>query len=68
MKKRRVNHRKAAAPAKDAWAAAAAYGVDMNLLEINLRRTPTERIDAHQAALDLMRALQAAGKRRDGKP
>ena len=70
MKKKRLHrHKKTASPAKaDAWAAAAAYGCDMNLLEISLRRTPTERIRAHQDALSLFEALQAAGKRLYGKP
>lgn len=53
---------------KNAWDIAAAYGCDMNLLEISLRRTPTERINAHQGALSLVEALQAAGKRLYGKP
>jgi len=30
-----------------------------------LRKTPAERIDAHQGALDLVEALQAAGRRRN---
>jgi len=51
----------------DAWARAEAYGVDMNLLEINLRRTPLERIRANQDALDLIEALQRAYKRRNVK-
>jgi hypothetical protein len=50
---------------KDAWAAAEAYGCDMNLLEISLRRTPAERIEAHQSALDLFEAIREAGKRRN---
>jgi hypothetical protein len=47
---------------KDAWAAAAAYGCDMNLLEASLRRTPQERINFHESALALVEALQAAGR------
>jgi len=50
---------------KGAWAAAEAYGCDMNLLEISLRRTPAQRIDAHQSALDLFEAVREAGKRRN---
>jgi hypothetical protein len=57
---------KRAAP-KDAWAAAAAYGVDMNLLEISLRMTLDERMDANQDALDLAEALEAAGQQRNVK-
>jgi|HubBroStandDraft_5_1064220.scaffolds.fasta_scaffold526513_2 hypothetical protein len=63
MKKGRANNRSKSAPAKDAWAAAAAYGCDMNLLEASLRRTPAERIRVHRSALALVEALQAAGKR-----
>ena len=46
----------------DGWAAAEAHGIDMNLLEISLRMTPDERIDANQDAVDLIEALQAAGR------
>jgi hypothetical protein len=69
VKKNRVNHRAktTSAARQDAWTAAAAYGCDMNLLEASLRRTPSERIDAHQGALDLVEALQTAGRRRNGK-
>jgi hypothetical protein len=67
MKKARVKRVSKAKPKarKDAWAAAEAYGCDMNLLEISLRRTPAERIDAHQSALDLFEAIREAGKRRN---
>lgn len=70
MKKKPIHrHKKSASPAKpDAWAIAEAYGCDMNLLEISLRRTPIERIRAHQGALSLVEALQAAGRRLYGKP
>ena len=59
--------KKKPAHVKDAWAAAEAYGVDMNLLEISLRRTPLERIRANQDAVDLIEALQRANKRRNVK-
>jgi hypothetical protein len=39
----------------------------MNLLEISLRMTPEQRIDANQDALDFAEALEAAGKRRHVK-
>ena len=70
MKKRRhQRHLKAKrAATKDAWAAAAAYGCDMNLLEASLARSPQERIDVHENALALVEALQAAGRRLYGKP
>lgn len=67
MKKNATHQLKRAPVAEDAWAAAAAYGCDMNLLERSLQRTPAERIDAHQGALDLVEAFQEAGKRRNGK-
>jgi hypothetical protein len=53
MKKGRANYRPKAARAsvEDAWAAAAAYGCDMNLLEASLGRTPAERIDHHAKLL-----------------
>ena len=53
MKKGRANNRSKTAPAaiEDGWAAAAAYGCDMNLLEISLHRTPQERIDHHAKLL-----------------
>jgi len=39
---------------------AADYGIDLSLIEENLRLTPEQRIDRNQAALDLVKALQAA--------
>jgi hypothetical protein len=56
MKRGRANDRSKTAPAtiKDGWAAAAAYGCDMDLLEASLRRTPAERIDHHAKLLAAM--------------
>ena len=34
------------------------YGIDLSLITENLRLTPEERIDQHQAALELASALQ----------
>ncbi len=62
MKKRRVNQGRKAAPAKDAWAAAAAHGVNMKLLEESLRRTPQERIDFNQMWLNRIQQLRADAK------
>jgi len=62
VKKHRANDHTRTAPAKDAWAAVAAYGVDMNLLEASLRRTPQERIDFHQAMLNRIQLLRADAK------
>lgn len=39
---------------------AEAYGIDLSLVAENLRLTPEQRLDQHQAALDLMTALQKA--------
>jgi hypothetical protein len=66
VKKKPANRRlkRASVPAGDAWAAAAAYGCDMNLLELSLRMTPLQRIRANQDALDLIDALQRANKQR----
>jgi hypothetical protein len=47
------------------WDAAVEYGVDMALLEENLKRTPAERLDALQTMLDLtseLRGLARAGR------
>ena len=36
------------------------YGIDLSLITENLRLTPEERINQHQAALDLVSTLQKA--------
>ncbi len=41
-----------------AWRAACEYGFDMSLIEDALSKTPEERLDAHQRALDLILALK----------
>ncbi len=41
------------------WDAAIEFGIDVTLLERNLRLTPTERVLQHQASLRLMLELQA---------
>jgi len=46
------------------WNAAAAYGVDMSLIESNLRKTPQERIRAHCRALAAANKLRKAAKSR----
>lgn len=43
-----------------AWRAAFAQGIDMSLIEENLRLTPWERLLANDRALALVRALQQA--------
>lgn len=47
-------------PKDRAWEAAAASGCDMALLEWNLRMTPAQRVQAHQQALALVKALRRA--------
>ncbi len=46
-----------------AWRAACDYGFDMSLVEDALRRTPEQRLEEHQRALNLvleiMEALEA---------
>ena len=41
-----------------AWRAAFADGIDMSLIEENLKRSPWERLLANDRALALVRALQ----------
>ncbi len=40
---------------------AKAYGIDLDLLEMQLELTPMQRIDAHQKAFELVQTLQQAG-------
>ncbi len=47
----------------DAWQAAAEYGIDMNQLEYLMGLTPAERIAGHEQALELVLALERAGRR-----
>ncbi len=63
MKKGRANHRPKTAPAKDAWAAAEAHGVNMQLLEESLRRTPQERIEFNQMWVNRIEQLRVDAKR-----
>jgi hypothetical protein len=50
-----------------AWRAAFAMGIDMSLIEENLRRSPWERLLANDSALALIRALEKAKPVCDGK-
>ena len=43
-----------------AWRAAFAAGVDMSLIEENLKRSPWERLLANDSALALVRTIQQA--------
>ena len=45
---------------RSAWEAAEAEGMDMSLVEDNLRKTPIERLRAHDRALTLALKLRKA--------
>jgi hypothetical protein len=62
MKKKRTP-----APPGPAWKAAEEYGIDMSLIEINLEKTPEERILAHDRVRQMADALRDAMRKRDGK-
>ena len=49
-----------------AWRAAHAAGIDMSLIEENLKRSPWERLQANDRALALIRAMQQAKDVTDG--
>lgn len=49
-----------------AWRAACADGIDMSLIEENLKRSPWERLMANDRALALVRAVQQARTVTDG--
>jgi hypothetical protein len=49
-----------------AWRAACAFGFDMSLVENALNKTPEQRLDDHQLALDLVLEIRAARRQRLG--
>ena len=49
----------------NAWEAAAAMGIDMSLIELNLSRTPAERFREHERAMRLAWELREAMKKRN---
>lgn len=49
--------------APDILAWAKQDGVDLSMLRERLRLTPTERLQHHQAALELVEALKNAGRK-----
>jgi hypothetical protein len=57
------DRRKSSIDKKSAWREAVDYGFDMSLVEINLARTPAERLRAHAQALDTAVALREAMRR-----
>ncbi len=50
----------------DAWQRAIDFGIDVAQLEYLLTLTPHERIERHDRALELVRALRAAGREHSG--
>jgi hypothetical protein len=50
-----------------AWRAAFAMGIDMSLIEENLKRSPWERLLANDRALALIRTLEKGRPVSDGK-
>ena len=55
----------AAGPAS-AWEAAREYGIDMSLIEGNLRKKPAQRLADHAGVLNVIRALREAMRRQHG--
>ena len=47
----------------EAWQAAIDFGIDMSQIEFLRTLTPTDRLHRHTQALELVRAMRAAGKR-----
>lgn len=47
--------------------AAQKFGIDLTLLVERLRMTPTERLERHQSALEMVEALREAGRKRCGQ-
>ena len=50
-----------------AWRAAYEAGIDVSLIEENLRLTPEERLERHQHALDMILEMREAGKKHAAK-
>ena len=55
-------------PPRSAWEEAEAEGMDMSLVEDNLRKTPLERIREHDRALRLALKLRKAMQERNERP
>jgi len=53
---------------RTAWEEAQAEGMDMSLIEDNLRKTPLERIREHDRALRLALKLRKAMQERNEQP
>ena len=48
-------------PVGDAWQAALDYGIDLSQTEYLLSLTPAQRLERHEQALTLVRAMRQAG-------
>lgn len=55
------------AEAGPAWRAACDYGLDMSLVEDALGRTPEQRLEEHQHALNLLLEIEASRNRNGPK-
>jgi hypothetical protein len=53
---------------RSAWEEAEAEGMDMSLIEDNLRKTPLERVREHDRALRLAFKLRKAMQERHAQP
>ena len=51
------------ADAGPAWRAACDYGLDMSLVEDSLTKTPEQRLEEHQHALNLLLEIEASRER-----
>jgi len=48
---------------RDIYKEAKEWGIDISLIDANLKCTPTERVLRHQAALEAMLAFREAGRK-----
>jgi len=48
---------------KSRWQVAEEFGVDTTLLQVNLEKSPTQRVRDHLSALELADRLRNAGRR-----
>jgi hypothetical protein len=54
-------------PVPAAWKRAEAFGIDVSLLEANLRRPGAERLRQHDAALQTITSLREAVEKKNAK-
>ena len=63
-----TEHERHGAASISAWEKARAYGIDMSLIEANLRKTPLQRIRNHARALASATQLREAMGKRHARP